>query len=51
MELVDKLAREPNTVVMSCSLDLNIEGEGGLLDRIWQELGLIRVYTKKRARR
>lgn len=31
MELVDRLAREPNTAVISCSMDLNIYGEGGIV--------------------
>jgi len=48
LELVDKLAREANTCVISCQLDLNIKGPGGLLERIWEELGMMRIYTKKR---
>jgi hypothetical protein len=45
LEQVDKLARSPHTVVISCELDLNLSH---LIDRIWEELGLVRVYTKKR---
>ncbi|AET39558.1 Rbg2p Ecym_4521 [Eremothecium cymbalariae DBVPG len=45
LEEVDRLAREPNTVVISCEMDL------GLLDvveEIWYQLNLNRVFTKKR---
>jgi small GTP-binding protein len=45
MEELDKLAREPNTVVVSCEANLNL---GYLKDRIWEALDLIRIYTKKR---
>ncbi|KAI5478510.1 developmentally regulated GTP-binding protein 2 [Pseudohyphozyma bogoriensis] len=45
LEEVDRLAREPNTVVISCELDLNLDI---LLKRIWAGVGLNRVYTKKR---
>ncbi|PPQ64745.1 hypothetical protein CVT26_002689 [Gymnopilus dilepis] len=45
LEQVDKLARQPNTVVVSCELDLNLDY---LVDRIWEELRLVKVYTKKR---
>ncbi|KAL0950740.1 hypothetical protein HGRIS_007514 [Hohenbuehelia grisea] len=45
LELVDKLARTPHTVVISCELNLNLDY---LIDRIWDELSLVKVYTKKR---
>jgi ribosome-interacting GTPase 1 len=45
LEFLDKLAREPNTVVMSCELDLGIQD---VVDRCWEELGLIRLYTKRK---
>ncbi|SGZ06506.1 BQ5605_C031g10949 [Microbotryum silenes-dioicae] len=45
LEEVDRIAREPNTVVISCELDLNLDT---LLKRIWELIGLNRVYTKKR---
>ncbi|KAJ7596722.1 developmentally regulated GTP-binding protein [Mycena floridula] len=45
LEQVDKLARSPNTVVISCEMDLNLDY---LVDRIWEDLGMVRVYTKKR---
>ena len=42
---LDRLAREPHTVVISCNLKLNYDY---LLACIWQHLGLTRVYTKRR---
>ncbi|QEU62496.1 Rbg2 [Kluyveromyces lactis] len=45
LEEVDRLAREPNTVVMSCEDDLGLED---VVDEIWYQLNLNRVYTKKR---
>ncbi|KZS93230.1 developmentally regulated GTP-binding protein [Sistotremastrum niveocremeum HHB9708] len=45
LEQVDKLAREDHTVVISCEMDLNLDY---LKDRLWEELDLVRVYTKKR---
>lgn len=44
LDFLDKLAREPNTCVMSCELDLGIQD---VIDRCWKELQLIRVYTKR----
>ncbi|KAF6140547.1 hypothetical protein GIB67_035574 [Kingdonia uniflora] len=40
---VDKLARQPNSVVISCNLELNLDR---LLAKMWEEMGLVRVYTK-----
>lgn len=48
MEHMDKLAREPNTVVMSCELDLGVQD---VVDRCWDELQLIRIYTKRQVER
>ncbi|AAS50232.1 AAL134Wp [Eremothecium gossypii ATCC 10895] len=45
LEEVDRLAREPNTVVMSCEMDLGLED---VVDEIWYQLHLNRVFTKKR---
>ncbi|KAF4623105.1 hypothetical protein D9613_002076 [Agrocybe pediades] len=45
LEQVDKLARQPHTVVISCEMDLNLDY---LIDRIWDELKLVKIYTKKR---
>lgn len=44
LDFLDKLAREANTVVMSCELDLGIQD---VVDRCWHELQLIRAYTKR----
>ncbi|XVF25199.1 hypothetical protein REPUB_Repub13aG0192700 [Reevesia pubescens] len=40
---VDNLARQPNSVVISCNLKLNFDR---LLSKMWEEMGLVRVYTK-----
>ncbi|PGH13955.1 hypothetical protein AJ79_03370 [Helicocarpus griseus UAMH5409] len=45
LDFLDKLAREPNTCVMSCELDLGIQD---VVDRVWKELQLMRVYTKRK---
>lgn len=45
LEEVDRLAREPMSMVISCHWDLNLDR---LIDRVWDELRLVRVYTKKR---
>uniref|UniRef100_A0A6B2L6A7 OBG-type G domain-containing protein n=1 Tax=Arcella intermedia TaxID=1963864 RepID=A0A6B2L6A7_9EUKA len=45
IEHVDSLARRPNAVVISCNLSLGLEF---LLEQIWKNLGLVRVYTKKK---
>ena len=46
IEFLDKLAREPNTAVMSCELDVGVMD---VVDRCWEELRLIRLYTKRYA--
>mmetsp|Transcript_14970 Transcript_14970/g.42604 ORF Transcript_14970/g.42604 Transcript_14970/m.42604 type:complete len:368 (+) Transcript_14970:81-1184(+) len=43
IEMVDDIARRPNTIVISCEMALNLEY---LLEKIWEYLDLIRVYTK-----
>ncbi|KRX07410.1 TGS-like protein [Pseudocohnilembus persalinus] len=45
IEEVDEIAREPRTVVISCNLKLNFDT---LLARSWEELGLVRVFTKRK---
>jgi hypothetical protein len=45
MEEVDRLAREPNTVVVSCEKDLNLDY---LVEQVWKHLNLLRIYTKRR---
>lgn len=44
VEFLDKLAREPNTAVMSCEMNLGVQD---VVDKCWEELRLIRVYTKR----
>ncbi len=48
MEQMDKLARQPNSVVISVEADLNIDY---LKDIMWEKLGINRIYTKKRGER
>ncbi|ORY43741.1 developmentally-regulated GTP-binding protein 2-like protein [Rhizoclosmatium globosum] len=45
LEEVDKLARQPYTVVISCEGDLNMDY---IIEYLWKNLDLIRVYTKRR---
>ncbi|QRW00084.1 developmentally-regulated GTP-binding protein 2 [Ceratobasidium sp. AG-Ba] len=45
LELMNELAHQDHTLVISCEMNLNIDY---LLERIWGELGLVKVYTKKR---
>ena len=45
LEHLNILAHEPNTCVMSCELDLGIHD---VVDRCWEELRLIRIYTKRK---
>ncbi|MGH0146831.1 UNVERIFIED_CONTAM: hypothetical protein FKN15_034841 [Acipenser sinensis] len=45
MEEVDRLARRPHSVVISCGMKLNLDY---LLERLWEYLALICIYTKKR---
>ncbi|KAJ1992960.1 Ribosome-interacting GTPase 2 [Dimargaris cristalligena] len=45
IEEVDRLARQPHTVVVSCESKLNLDY---LVQQIWYHLNLLRVYTKKR---
>ena len=44
LDFLDKLAREPNTAVMSCELDLGVQD---VVDQCWDELKLMRIYTKR----
>jgi uncharacterized protein len=44
LEEVDRLARQPHSVVVSCNLDLNLDY---LIGKIWDYLALCRVYTKR----
>lgn len=45
LEEVDRLARLPDSIVVSCECELNLDY---LLDELWDYLALIRVYTKRR---
>jgi len=45
IEEVDEIARKPYNVVISCNQHLNLDY---LLQQLWEHLGLVRVYTKKR---
>jgi len=42
---VDEIARRQYSIVISVNKRYNLEG---LLERMWQELALVRVYTKKK---
>lgn len=44
IEEVNRLARQPHSVVVSCNMMLNLDY---LLECIWDGLCLLRVYTKK----
>jgi len=44
LEEVDRLARQPHSVVISCEMKLNLDY---LVDCLWAHLDLIRVFTKK----
>ena len=44
LDFLNELAREPNTVVMSCELDLGVQD---VVERCWEELRLMRIYTKR----
>ena len=45
LEHLNTLAQESNTCVMSCELDLGIQD---VVERCWEELRLIRIYTKRK---
>ncbi|KAL0319429.1 UNVERIFIED_CONTAM: Developmentally-regulated G-protein 2 [Sesamum angustifolium] len=40
---VDRLARQPHSIVISCNLKLNLDR---LLARMWEEMGLVRICSK-----
>ncbi|KAH8865166.1 Developmentally-regulated GTP-binding protein isoform 3 [Schistosoma japonicum] len=48
LQEVDRLARQPHSVVVSCNLKLNLDY---LLEKLWDHLNLIQVFTKKRGRK
>lgn len=45
IEEVDEIARMPYSVVISVHMQLNLDR---LLQRMWESMGLIRIYTKRR---
>ncbi|RJE22599.1 GTP-binding protein [Aspergillus sclerotialis] len=45
LDFLNEIAHEPHTAVMSCELDLGVQD---VVDRIWKELRLIRIYTKRK---
>ncbi|KAK7064578.1 P-loop containing nucleoside triphosphate hydrolase protein [Favolaschia claudopus] len=47
LEQMDKLAHTPNTVVISCEMESFLSLDH-LIERMWDELNLVKVYTKKR---
>lgn len=48
IEEVDRLARQPHTVVISCNMRLNLDY---LIEKLWEHLNLIKVFTKKRGQK
>lgn len=44
IEEVDEMARWPNSIPISCTMRLNMDG---LLLKLWDMMALVRVYTKK----
>ena len=44
IEEIDDIARRPNSIPASAGMNLNMDG---LLEAIWEKMGLVRVYTKK----
>ncbi len=45
IEDVDRLSRQPHSIVVAANLDLNLDR---LVERIWEYLRLTRIYTKRR---
>jgi uncharacterized protein len=45
IEEIDELARKPDSLVISVHLNLNLDY---MLQKMWEYMGLIRVYTKRR---
>lgn len=48
LDEVDRLAHTPHSVVISCHDSLNLDY---LLEKIWEYLSLVRVYTKPRGKK
>lgn len=45
IEDCDALTQDPQNAVISCHMNLGIDA---LMEKIWDQLGLVRIYTKKR---
>lgn len=45
MEKVDILAHQPNSLVASVHMNLNLDY---LLEAMWEKMGLVRIYTKRK---
>lgn len=48
IEEVDRIARQPHCIVISCEMKLNLDY---FLEKVWEYLSLICIYTKKRGNR
>ena len=48
IEECDRIMAMPDTMVLSCQVKLNLDV---FLDKIWEYLGLVRVYTKPRGKK
>ncbi|XP_054763031.1 developmentally-regulated GTP-binding protein 2-like [Lytechinus pictus] len=48
IEEVDRIAHQPHCLVISCEMKLNLDY---LLEKVWEYLNLICLYTKKRSHR
>ena len=48
IEEVGRISRQPDCLVLSCQMKLNCDI---FLDKIWEYLGLVRVYTKPRGKK
>ncbi|KAA0183382.1 hypothetical protein HAZT_HAZT006536 [Hyalella azteca] len=44
IEEIDRIAHQPNCIVVSCNMKLNLDY---LLERLWESLAMLRIYTKK----
>eukprot|EP01119_Soliformovum_irregulare_P016411 TRINITY_DN473_c0_g1_i1.p1 TRINITY_DN473_c0_g1~~TRINITY_DN473_c0_g1_i1.p1 ORF type:complete len:365 (+),score=104.72 TRINITY_DN473_c0_g1_i1:36-1130(+) len=45
MEELEEIASRPHSIVVSCNMDLNLDR---LVKMIWDYMGLVRIYTKRR---
>ncbi|KAF2352336.1 Small GTP-binding protein domain [Trinorchestia longiramus] len=44
IEEINRIAHQPNCIVVSCNLKLNLDY---LLEQMWESLAMLRIYTKK----